>query len=120
MNKDSLKQYIKILSVVRNVCAHDERLYDIRLKKGYELPNMSYHLSLGIPMTTGKYDYGKSDLFTVVLIFKKLLPKREFRVFYNNLSRNLNKLGQNISVISSLDVLTVMGFPNNWTDIVTL
>ena len=120
VSKDSLQQYIKVLSVIRNICAHDERLYDIKLKNGYELPDMSYHSLLSIPKTTGKFDFGKNDLYTVVLIYKELLPKKEFRQFFTILKRNIDKLDNNLNVISSTDVLGEMGFPTNWEEIVDL
>ena len=44
-----------------------------------------YHYLLNIDMTDDEYNYGKNDLFSVVIIMKQLLTDNEFRDFVNEI-----------------------------------
>lgn len=112
-----LNQYIKVLGVIRNICAHDERLFNVKLERGYEIPDNLIHKKLNIQIYKQKYVKGKSDLFAVIIILKVLLSKREFGVLANALKRQISILDR-ISSIKSTIILEHMGFPTNWYEIV--
>lgn len=68
-----LKNFLKILTIIRNKSAHDERLYNIRIRTA--IPNNAIHSRLGIPAVSGNPIMGKQDLFAVLIIIKHLINK---------------------------------------------
>lgn len=109
---DQLLNYLPILSNYRNLCAHEDILFEHRTQK--LIPNNKFHELLNIPSINEEYIYGKGDLFSVVIIFKYLLSKDDFRLFVNEVAYELDRLSGKLSVISVDRVLDRMGFPKNY------
>ena len=66
MNNETLSQILEFINIVRNICAHNEKLYNIKYKK---IKNISYsHIRRNCQ---GKF-------FDVIIILKIFLPKKEF------------------------------------------
>lgn len=85
-----INEMIKMLAVMtkfRNVCAHNDRLFDFRTKDA--LCDMKIYERLSIPRKSGRYVYGKNDLFAQVIILKLLLPE-DFN-YAIKASRNIDK-----------------------------
>lgn len=114
--EEDLRQYIKILAMYRNQCAHDERIYNYRTEK-IAISDNIYHAKLNIPLLNGRYVYGKSDLFALVLIFKILLPESEFTNFFNKVSGQMHSLSKKMDTKRFDEVRELMGFPCNWYQI---
>lgn len=114
--ENDLKQYINIIASIRNLCAHGERVYNLRMDKTKNMPNSIYHAFLKIPINknSNRYENGVNDLFAVVIILKILLPRKDFDNFYNNLDFEIKKLSRKLVSISICDVYTAMGFPKRW------
>lgn len=110
---------LKLLTHYRNKCAHDERLYNFRTRNA-ELMTNYYHGKLGIPVKNSKPTQGKNDAFAVVIALKILLEPAYFGQLVEDLRRSITKLGSLLLVINTGDVLTAMGFPHNWEDILAL
>lgn len=115
INEKSLGQYLKILTLFRNVCAHNERLYSFQIQ--IDFPDTPLHRKLGIPKKGNQYLSGKRDLFGLVIAFRYLLPKQSFLDFKRSLIRILKQYMKSSSQISELTLLSVMGFPANWENI---
>lgn len=111
------KIYLQNLTIVRNICAHDEKLYDIKMKSRI-LPTY-YHTQLSIKKTN-TYQYATRDLFSVVIILKVLLEKEQFDDFYHNILIDIEKLENALSSISIHKVLYQMGFPRNYKKLLEL
>lgn len=110
-----LGQYIKVLAVHRNICAHDERFYCIRLDHyGYDIGDTIYHEKFNIPKINEYYTSGKKDLFAVVIIMKKLLNTEEFHEFIEDIKKQVEELKNCLNTVSIDQVLERMGFPKNW------
>lgn len=77
VNEHELGKYLETLTLFRNVCAHNERLYCYRLGN-LDFPNKSIHAKLGIPQKGSQYLQGKKDLFGLVIAFRYLLSKQDF------------------------------------------
>ena len=107
--------YLSILSNYRNLCAHEDILYDHRTQK--QIPDSIYHKMLYIDKTDGEYNYGKNDLFAVVIIFKQMLTQSEFADFINEVGFEIDMLGGKTNVLPINSILNKIGFPNNWRDI---
>ena len=109
---EDLLTFLPILSNYRNLCAHEDILFEHRTQK--VIPDNVYHSSLNIPIVNGEYMYGKGDLFSVVLIFKHLLSKDDFRLLMNEISYEIDILSGKLNSIPIDLVLNRMGFPLNY------
>lgn len=114
----NLLTYLPILSNYRNLCAHEDILYDHRTQK--IIGDTRYHDGLDIPTTDGEYIYGKDDLFALIIILKQLLRPEEFRLLINELSYEIDILCGKLKVINIGKVLDTMGFPRNFREILDL
>lgn len=110
--------YLNILSNYRNLCAHEDILYDHRTQK--EVPDTVYHQLLNIEKNDEYYTCGKNDLFSVVIILKSLLSTQQFVDFINEIGYEVDILSGKVSVIPIDKILSTIGFPNNWRDIVEM
>lgn len=108
----TLRIYLINLAIIRNICAHDEKLYDVRLK--YKMPTTSYHDKLKMKKINGNYTKGIKDLFSIVIILKKLLPKKDFEDFYKFIILDIENLKKSITSININKILYRMGFPINY------
>ena len=113
-----LEDFLPILANYRNLCAHEDILYDHRTQK--IIGDTRYHDGLDIPTTDGEYIYGKDDLFALIIILKQLLRPEEFRLLINELSYEIDILCGKLKVINIGKVLDTMGFPRNFREILDL
>lgn len=115
---EHLLVWLPILANYRNLCAHEDILYEHKAQR--PIPNTHYHQRLNIPMTDGEYIYGKDDLFALVIILKNLLRADDFYLFMDNIDYEINLLSSKLKTISINKVLDRMGFPVNYKEIVRL
>ncbi len=115
VNEKDLEKYLKILTLFRNVCAHNERLYSFRIQ--IDFPDTVLHAQLGIAKKGNQYLLGKRDLFGLVIAFRYLLPKQDFLEFKRAMIHILRKYTKSSSQISEISLLSMMGFPSNWKNI---
>lgn len=115
VKEEDLNQYIKILAYYRNLCAHDERIYNSRYNQ--DIPNTVFHQKLSIPMINSRYVNGKNDLFSLVIVLKILLPSNDFNEMCNKIDGRMRSLSQKINHINYQNIFDLMGFPSNWTQI---
>lgn len=115
---DSLLSFLPILANYRNLCAHEDILYDHR--SASIIDDNKYHEMLGIPRKDDEYICGKNDLFALILIMKFLLREEEFRLLIKELSYEIDLLSGKLSTISIKDVLNKMGFPENYAELINI
>ena len=115
VNEKELEQYLKVLVMFRNMCAHNERLFSSYAHS--DIPDTVIHKKLKIPQTGEQYIYGKRDLFSLVIAFRYLLPKEDFLVFKKILADIIVKYMKNSNRLGETELLKCMGFPLNWKDI---
>lgn len=118
INVDELKIFLPILSNFRNLCAHEDILYNHRTQRS--ISNNKYHYGLNIPLMDGEYIYGKNDLFAVIIIMKYLLRDEEFRLLVREISYESDILSGKLKTIPVSKVLDKLGFPINYKDIINL
>lgn len=106
------------LALIRNICAHDEKLYDIKMKS--RISSTIYHNKLKIENKNGNYQYATRDLFSIVIALKMLLEKEQFSTFYMEIINNIEKLKKELHTISIDKVLYKMGFPKNYKNLLEL
>nr|WP_302112143.1 hypothetical protein [uncultured Acetatifactor sp.] len=112
----------QFLTIYRNACAHDERLYNLKSLRNNMKPNsirtLSLHGKLGIPVNSSNNPiYGKNDLFAIIIIFKTMLPKKSFDTFFMALKKLTDELAVRLCTIPFQSIEREMGFPPNWADI---
>lgn len=92
--EQDLSSYIEVLAYFRNLCAHDDRIYNAKCKK--LISNTPYHENLQIPKNdNNQYICGKNNIFSVLIISKILLPPEEFNTMFNKISGRLTSLSKN-------------------------
>ena len=112
---DSLITYLPILANYRNLCAHEDILFDNKTQK--QIEDTIYHQLLNIQKEEDEYIYGKCDLFSLLIIMKELLVNEEFKSMIIELENAVNTLDYNLSTIKVEKVLHKMGFPLNWYEL---
>lgn len=115
LDVETLGIYIGLLSNYRNLCAHEDIVYDHRTQK--EIPDTRYHRLLDIPTTNDEYRYGKNDIFSVVIMLKSMLNESDFVDFVNEISYELSLLDGRVDAVPQNKILDRMGFPENWENI---
>lgn len=107
---NQLASMLNVLTKFRNVCAHSERLYNYRTRNG--IVDLPLHNQI-----KNSYNIGKNDLFNVCICFKYLLSKNDYNRFLSNISFIINTTSTELGSFYSQQILSAMGFPNNWSEI---
>jgi abortive infection bacteriophage resistance protein len=115
ISADDLMLYLPIVANYRNLCAHEDILYDHRSQK--IIPDNEYHNYLNIPKMDGEYIYGKDDLFALIIILKRILRDENFHLLIQEISYELDVLSGKLKTIPIEKVMDTMGFPSNYKNI---
>lgn len=115
---EELIVYLPILANFRNLCAHEDILYDHKAQR--DIDNTKYHQLLKIPKMNGEYVYGKNDLFAIIIILKQLLRKDDFFLLMSEIEFEIQVLSDKLNTITIDKVLDRMGFPMNYGEMVKL
>lgn len=113
-----LEDFLHILANYRNLCAHEDILYDHRTDKSID--NNIYHEKLGILQMDDEYIYGKNDIFAVIIILKYLLTDAEFRLMMREIDYEIGKLSGVIKSIPLAKILDRIGFPENYMELINM
>lgn len=115
--ENELIQNTKLLAYFRNLCAHDDRIYNVKVPKYLYIPDNKYHNLLNLTKLQSMYMYGKNDLFALLITLKIMLSENEFNTLYNKINGRIISLSKNLNIVSINEVLKIMNFPTNWQDI---
>lgn len=115
LNCESLSIYLNLLSNFRNLCAHEDILYEHRTQR--KIPDNKYHELLDIEKGVDGYIYGKNDLFALIIIFKRMLRDVEFSDLINEVGYEIDVLDSKVDSVPLNLILNQIGFPSNWRDI---
>ena len=115
IDSNTLSIYLPILANFRNLCAHENILYDYKTQR--PIPDCFYHNALNIPKKDGEYIYGKDDLFALIIILKRMLSKDEFKLLINELTYEIDVLDGKLNAITIEKLLNDIGFPINFREI---
>lgn len=118
LDVETLIIYLSLVSNYRNICAHEEVLYDHRTQRS--IPDCKYHQQLCIELSEDEYKYGKNDLFAIVIIMKQMLSETEFRDLMNQVSYEADILEGRLHSVSITSILNSCGFPDNWKEIMNI
>ena len=115
MDTQTLSIYLHILANYRNLCAHEDILYNHKTQK--PIPDSKYHQILNIDRKDDEYIYGKDDLFAVIIILKQMLSDSEFRELANEIDYEISLLEAKTEILPVNHFTRFIGFPDNWRDI---
>ena len=115
---NTLEEYLPILANYRNLCAHEDILFENRTQK--IITDTLYHQLLRIPKMDDEYIYGKNDIYALIIIMKQLLAYEDFKNMIIEITDVLHNLEYNVKSIPLSKVLDRMGFPPNWGEIETI
>lgn len=118
LSKEYLEDFLPILSNYRNLCAHEDIVFDHKTER--VIPDTEYHKKLNIFKMDDEYIYGKNDIFAVIIIFKLLLEDDEFRLMLKEFDYEFEKLDARIDSIPVEKILDTMGIPKNFMDILDI
>lgn len=112
---ETLAIYLSLLANFRNLCAHEDILYDHRT--GRDIPDTEYHQALNIESNEEGYIYGKNDLFALIIIMKIMFKENEFTDLLNEIEYIMEQLDSRVNIVPINKILNKIGFPDNWKDI---
>ena len=107
ITRDSIIDVLKIANLIRNLCAHEERLYKFRLYNLTRTRHNSQLLSIPRNLLDGK-------LFSLFALLKLVLTKKDHKDLKKSLEKLFNSYQNKFSTIPFNDILDIMGFIPNW------
>ncbi len=116
IDEEEMSVYLNLLSNFRNICAHEDILYDHRTQRS--ISDTIYHEKLCIEKNEeNEYRYGKNDLFAMTIILKQMLSESEYIDFIREIEYEIAILDSRINTVSANSILNRIGFPDNWFEI---
>ena len=108
---EALSDIIFFMNSFRNICAHNERLYDHRFTTN-DINNFIVHEHYRL-----NFNYG---LFDLILVLKFFTTSLEYRALNSLLAHSLAFLSENVDESDFLKILSKMKFPRNWKEILEI
>lgn len=112
IDRNELGKMLVILTKYHNICAHGNRLFNAKTQDS--IPDLTTHKTLRIPKINSRYQQGESDLFATVISLKYLLDAADFRQFYYELKKVIQKFNP------SDKTMELMRFLANWMSILRI
>ena len=99
---EDLRNWLHVLSVIRNICAHYGRIYNRPLPVRTRLPKSI------------REDVKANEFFSVIIILKYLFVNSNRQHLWDYFITNLKLLLEQYSEIN----ISLLGFPSNWENII--
>ena len=68
----------------------------------------------------GSYTYGTNDAYAIAIMFALLLSKSDLKDFISSMRTAFCKLQKQLHTISATDIMSIMGYDANWTNLANL
>ncbi|MFI3211453.1 MAG: hypothetical protein R3Y64_10455 [Peptostreptococcaceae bacterium] len=99
---------LKTANFYRNICAHEERLYNFKINKKANISNISKILNISS-------DYiNNGNVFTIAAMLKLVLTKEDYLEIINDLDNLFIKYNNKFKSVNFIDILIEIGFDENW------
>ena len=116
---EDMEIYLSLLANYRNLCAHEDIVFDHRTQK--YISNTKYHNELKIKQDEfGEYIKGKNDIFALIIILKQMLTKDEFIHMMDEINLKLQDLTWQIKSVKIEKLYDTLGFPENYMDLINI
>lgn len=102
LSDNILKMILGNLTTIRNICAHDDRLFDYRSTFYININKVSGY--------SEKRKHPTTTLFIIILAIKKLLDDDTYTNFIDEINSEFNELESILTTISVKDIKLIMGF----------
>lgn len=113
VSEGALASFLDVLTRFRNVCAHNERLFDFKYNKR-SIFDTELHVALNVPKKTNFYSKGKSDFFAVLIALKYLLDDNSFITLVDEVDDAISQLLNNTRQVQRQQLYSYMGLTNDW------
>lgn len=104
ISSEDMEAALKIFNLVRNQCAHDERLFN----SDYKNIRVS-----NIASCFGIINYNNRRIMVAILYFKAVLNKSYYKKFHLELNGIFDKYKNEFQTVSFADILNIMGVDLN-------
>lgn len=116
---------LQILSIFRNICAHNERFYQTKIKVpiddvfmdfGEKLPNTvnpANHKRLNATQKKKRMD-ARQGIYTLIFIISLFRNKEEFTIFINEINNEFKELEEELKTIPIYEIKRYMGLNFDW------
>ena len=116
---EDMEVYLSLLANYRNLCAHEDIVFDHRTQK--YISNTKYHNELKIKQDEfGEYIKGKNDIFALIIILKQMLTKDEFMHMMDEINLKFQDLSWQIKSVKIEKLYDTLGFPENYMDLINI
>ena len=96
-----LKQILANLTMVRNICAHSDRLFCYRNK---------YYIAYKNIEKDYKHSRKLTNLYMIIKCMKKMLDEDKYQEFEQLLEKEFNKLNKKLVTVSINDIYRIIGY----------
>lgn len=100
ISSEDLESGLKIINLVRNKCAHDERLYNYNFRN-VRVSNLAKHFELK--------HYDNTRIVVAILYLRIFLDKKYFQIFHEELTKLFAEYRIRFHSVSFDEILTIMG-----------
>lgn len=104
ISSEDMEAALKIFNLVRNQCAHDERLFNSDYKN-IRVSNIASYF--------GIINYNNRRIMVAILYFKAVLNKSYYKKFHLELNGIFDKYKNEFQTVSFADILNIMGVDLN-------
>lgn len=106
LTKEELFSYLKNIVELRNVVAHNNRLFNFKCKSSSKFNKYIHDENLK--------DEQRQDVYNVILSLKCFLEKNQYIQLNNSIRENVNYLDEKVPKNYSCKVFNSLGFSNRW------
>ena len=100
ISSEDMESALKIFNLVRNQCAHDERLFNSDYKN-IRVVNIANYF--------GITNYNNRRIIVAILYFKVMLNKSYYKKFHSELSEIFDRYKNELQTVSFDDIFDIMG-----------
>lgn len=117
VNFNDVKNMLEMLTTIRNICCHDDKLIG-HLHKKVHVMNTTYHQHFNFKVNAqGEYLEGKKDLFAALVCIKYFVSKETYSKFIEDMDKLINEYSNKIENVTKDEILNFMSLPINFKDI---
>lgn len=98
-----LKQILRCLTNIRNICAHNDRLFCYRDKYTLKFREIDANYVIKDNLT---------NLYMMIRAMQIILDKRQYNSLVKAIEKEINKLDNKLNSIDIKNILRIMGYPN--------
>lgn len=98
-----LKQILKCLTNIRNICTHNDRLFCYRDKYTLKFKEIDSNYVIKDNLT---------NLYMMIRAMQIILDKRQYNSLAKAVEKEINKLNNKLKSININNILRIMGYPN--------